>query len=66
MKVAIIQFTAKLDPETNLEKIRKLLVRAKQKKVQAVFLPEYFYSIGNGQTVTPFTVRSQLNSLSGT
>lgn len=56
MKVAAIQFTSKLDPETNLEKIRKLLVQAKQQKVDAVFLPECFYSMGDGQTATPFTL----------
>jgi len=56
MKIAVLQITSKFDPSENLKKIRELLQKAKEGKAKAAFLPECFYSLTNGQQVTPFLV----------
>ncbi len=58
MKVGIIQLTSVLDPEKNIETIRRYLLKAKKDKVKTVFLPECFYSMGDGKTATPFLVKT--------
>ncbi len=56
MKIGIIQLTSVLDFRVNLEKIRKLLKQAKEEKIEAVFLPEVFYSMSNMIEPTPYLV----------
>ena len=57
MKVALIQITSTLDPQVNLEKIQQLIDEAKQEMdVEAVFLPEVFYSMSSGNEATPYLV----------
>lgn len=56
MKVAIIQITSKLDYKENLSKLEGLLQEASDKKAQAAFLPECFYSMSNGSSATPHLV----------
>ncbi len=47
MRVGVLQITSVLDPKINLEKIENFLREAQSKKVQAVFLPEAFYTYGS-------------------
>lgn len=56
MKVAVIQIESKLEPEINLEKIRKFLKEAKNNGAVAAFLPEVFYSISDGTKPTPYLI----------
>lgn len=56
MKIAIVQMTSVLDYKTNLQKIENFLNEIKGKGVQAVFLPECFYSMSNGKGATPHLV----------
>lgn len=56
MKVAVLQLRSVLDFRTNLETIREMLKEAKSKGAVAAFLPEVFYSMGDGQTSTPYLV----------
>lgn len=56
MKVAAIQLESKLEPQINLAKIRSFMRTAQEQGVQAVFLPEVFYSISNGLTPSPYLV----------
>lgn len=56
MKIGVIQLQTVLDPAVNLKAIRKLLTQAKNEKVEAVFLPEVFYSMSDGTKPTPFLV----------
>lgn len=58
MKIAMIQICSALEPEKNLKKINQLIKQAKQQEpeLDAVFLPEVFYSMSDGDTVTPFLV----------
>jgi len=58
MKVGIIQLTSVLDPEINIHKIKKYLIKAKKQKLKTVFLPECFYSMGDGKKATPFLVKT--------
>lgn len=48
MKVGLIQLCSTLLPEDNLSKIKKFLEEAKKEKVEAVFLPEVYYSMPIG------------------
>lgn len=58
MKAAIIQICSKLDPNTNLAKISELINAAKteQPALEAVFLPEVFYSMSDGTKPTPYLI----------
>ena len=58
MKVGVIQLQSVLDPQVNLATIRKFLLKAKEEKAQAVFLPEVFYSISDGTKPTPYLVEA--------
>jgi len=59
MKVGIIQLTSVLDYKSNLEKIKSFLQEAKDANVEAVFLPECFYSMSDGSTPTPHIVNGE-------
>ncbi|MCK5073957.1 MAG: hypothetical protein KAQ98_11060 [Bacteriovoracaceae bacterium] len=56
MKVGLIQICSVLEPETNLKKIRAFLKTARDKDLEAVFLPECFYSMSDGTKPTPYLV----------
>jgi predicted amidohydrolase len=57
MRIAIIQMTSTLDPKINLEKIQSFIDQAKQQMdIEAIFLPEVFYSMSNGQEPTPYLI----------
>lgn len=56
MKVGIIQITSALDYRVNLEKVRHYLKEAKEQNVEAVFLPECFYSLSDGTKATPYII----------
>jgi len=59
MKIAVIQLQSVLDPSQNLATIKKFLKEANAQKVQAVFLPEVFYSISDGTKPTPYLVEGK-------
>jgi len=61
MKIAIIQLTSVLDPKTNLNKIHSLIHDAKKSdpKLEAIFLPEVFYSMSDGNGATPYLVEGE-------
>ncbi len=59
MKVGIIQLTSVLDFKVNLEKIRTFLQEAKDCNVEAVFLPECFYSMSDGSGPTPYLINGE-------
>lgn len=57
MKIAMIQITSVLEPKANLEKIQAYINQAKNEMaIEAVFLPEVFYSMSNGEEPTPYLV----------
>ncbi len=58
MKLAIIQISSVLDPVKNLQKIDALIEEAKvsEPSLEAVFLPEVFYSMSDGTAPTPYLV----------
>ncbi|MEX1099135.1 MAG: nitrilase-related carbon-nitrogen hydrolase, partial [Bacteriovoracaceae bacterium] len=57
MNVAIIQICSELAPQKNLEKIDYFIEKAKERlDIEAVFLPEVFYSMSDGQDPTPYLV----------
>ncbi len=60
MKIAVIQICSGLDPKENLKKINYFIKEAKKKiEVDAVFLPEVFYSMSNGKKPTPYLVENE-------
>jgi predicted amidohydrolase len=59
MKVAAIQLESKLDYKFNLDRIRHYLAQAKAQNVEAVFLPEVFYSMSNGIDPTPYLIEGE-------
>jgi predicted amidohydrolase len=59
MKIGVIQLQSVLDPEINLSTIRKFLNQAKTENVEAVFLPEVFYSMSDGTQATPHLIDGQ-------
>lgn len=59
MKIAVLQLQSVLEPEKNLATIRKLLAEAQEQEVEAVFLPEVFYSISDGTRPTPYLVEGE-------
>ena len=57
MKIAVIQLCSKLDYQINIQKIRSFLDEIKKTdSVDAVFLPEVFYSMSDGIAPTPYLV----------
>jgi predicted amidohydrolase len=56
MKISIVQLCSKLDYRLNLEKVNFFSSLAKCQKTQAIFLPETFYSFGEGDRATPYLV----------
>lgn len=57
MKIAVIQICSHLEPKTNLAKIDYFIKQAKeQDDIEAVFLPEVFYSMSDGSAPTPYLV----------
>ncbi len=53
MKIGLIQLTSVLDYNINLEKIRHYAREGKKLGVKTFFLPEGFYSLSDGLSVTP-------------
>lgn len=58
MKVSALQITSRLDYKENLHTIRRLMNQAKEEGSEAIFLPECFYSMSNGEAATPHTPHS--------
>ena len=58
MKILVVQLNGVLEYQINLAKIREFILEAKAKHgvIDAVFLPEVFYSISNGLVPTPYLV----------
>lgn len=57
MNVAVIQICSELDFKVNLKKIDNLIKKAKEdSEVEAVFLPEVFYSMSDGLSPTPYLI----------
>ncbi len=56
MKIAAIQMRSVLDFEENLRKLRLFLKEAKENGAAAAFLPEVFYSLGDGTKASPHLV----------
>ena len=57
MKIAAIQLCSALEPEKNLSKIQDFINQAKKEsEIEAVFLPEVFYSMSDGTEATPFLI----------
>lgn len=56
VKIAALQMCSGLDYQENLKKIETFLSEAKNKNVEAVFLPECFYSMSDGVKPTPYLV----------
>jgi predicted amidohydrolase len=59
MKIGVIQLQSVLEPDINLRTIRTLIEEAKKQKAKAVFLPEVFYSLGDGTTPSPYLIEGQ-------
>lgn len=60
MKTAVIQLCSQLEPQINLEKISNLIAKAKTSMaIEAVFLPEVFYSMSDGTKATPYLVEKE-------
>jgi predicted amidohydrolase len=58
MKIAAIQLCSALEPELNITKIQSFIEMAKvqEPNLEAVFLPELFYSMSDGTEASPFLV----------
>lgn len=58
MKIALIQISSVLDPLKNIKKIDELIRNAKSEcnDLEAVFLPEVFYSMSRGEVATPYLI----------
>ena len=59
MRFGVIQLNSKLDPKENLNKVEKYLTQAAKETCSAVFLPEVFYSMSNGQEPTPYLIENE-------
>ncbi|TDJ03671.1 MAG: carbon-nitrogen hydrolase family protein [Deltaproteobacteria bacterium] len=59
MKIGVIQMCSVLDYKLNLATLAPFLREAKEAKVEAVFLPETFYSLSDGKTATPYLVEGE-------
>ena len=57
MKITAIQLCSALEPQSNLDKIQGFIDQAKNESdIEAVFLPEVFYSMSDGTEATPYLV----------
>ncbi len=56
MKAALYQLCSKLDYKENLSEIRVAAMKCRDDKVEALFLPECFYSMTDGTEATPYLV----------
>lgn len=58
MKLALLQICSTLDPKTNLNKIQSMIeeVRSSRPDVEAIILPEVFYSMSDGLSATPYLI----------
>lgn len=57
MKIAAIQLCSALDPAENIKKIQGFIDQAKKESdIEAIFLPEVFYSMSDGTQATPYLV----------
>lgn len=56
MKIAVLQIRSVLEPASNLAKIRLMLAEANKAGAVAAFLPEVFYSLGDGTQASPYLV----------
>lgn len=58
MKLALIQVCSVLDPQVNLTRIQKSIeeVKALVPDVDAIILPEVFYSMSDGLSATPYLI----------
>lgn len=57
MKIAVVQICSALEPQKNLEKIDFYIKQAKeQADIEAVFLPEVFYSMSDGTKPSPYLI----------
>lgn len=62
--VGVVQMTSNIDPSYNLKKIENLVLNyPHHSKIQALFLPECFYSLSNGLVVTPHLVSEENEGL---
>lgn len=61
MKIAMLQICSKLDYKRNLKKISEMIKEAKHScpDVEAIILPEVFYSMSDGQTPTPHLIEGE-------
>ncbi len=59
MRIGVLQICSVQDYRQNLEKIKKFLIEAKGLGAEAVFLPECFYSMGDGSASTPYLVEGK-------
>lgn len=56
MKIALIQMTSGLEPNSNLKKIEGFLKKASLQGARMAFLPEVFYSLSDGVTPSPYLI----------
>ncbi len=56
MRLGVVQICSVQDYRENLKKLRELLNEAIKKGAKGVFLPECFYSMGDGSSLTPYLV----------
>ena len=60
MKIAIIQICSGYGPQENLKKINDFIQKAKKEsEIEAVFLPEVFYSMSDGTKATEYLVEDR-------
>ena len=59
MKVAIFQMCSSLEPHENLAKIKLALKQCQAENIEALFLPEVFYSISDGLIPTPYVINGK-------
>jgi predicted amidohydrolase len=57
VKIAVVQMTSKLNPHENLKVLENFFSEAKKQNASWIFLPECFYSLGNGLAPTPYYVQ---------
>ena len=56
MKIACVQMTSVLDPQSNLQKLQHFFEQAVGEKCEAIFLPEVYLSKGDATHQTPHQV----------
>ena len=56
VKIGVVQLCSSLDYKENLGKVRGFIEEAKSKSVEAIFLPECFYSMSDGRKPTPYLI----------